>query len=266
MTNLLDVMGDFRPRVGLVLGSGLGEFADRNLRVLGRISYEQFPLLSGTTVPGHRGCFVWGKLGETSVMCLQGRLHFYEGHSMATITEPIRLLHQAGIKTLVLTNAAGGIRGDLRVGDFMLLEDHINLMGFNPLIGLPQSAGNRFPDMTKVYDPELRQMAQRLAASMEFDLKLGVYLATTGPSFETPAEIRAFASLGAAAVGMSTVPEAIVARQCGLRVMGISCITNAAAGITQHTLSHQDVEATAARVRPQFNQFMERLLPLIARV
>lgn len=183
---------------------------------------------------------------------------------MATITEPIRMLHQAGIKILVLTNAAGGIRSDLQAGDFMLLEDHINWMGFNPLIGLRQSAGNRFPDMTEVYDSQLRELALGLAESMEFNLQRGVYLATTGPSFETPAEIRAFASLGADAVGMSTVPEAIVARQCGLRVLGISCITNAAAGLAQHILSHQDVEETATRVRPQFNRFMSILVPVLA--
>lgn len=264
MVNLIDVMGDFRPHVGLVLGSGLGEFADTHLKVSGRISYSQFATLSSTTVPGHAGCFVWGKLGETPIICMQGRLHFYEGHAMATLTEPIRMLHQSGIETLVLSNAAGGIRSDLAAGDFMLLEDHINLMGFNPLIGLPSTAENRFPDMTEVYDPKLRQIALELAACLEFNLQRGVYLATTGPSFETPAEIRAFASLGADAVGMSTVPEAIVARQCGLRVLGISCITNAAAGIAQHALSHQDVEATAARVRPQFNRFIERLIPLIS--
>lgn len=264
MAHLRDVMGDFRPHVGLVLGSGLGEFADQHLKVLGRISYAQFAALSGASVPGHQGDFVWGTVGDTALVCMQGRLHFYEGHSMATITEPIRILHQLGIKTLVLTNAAGGIRPDLRAGDFMLLEDHINWMGSNPLIGMAPSTGNRFPDMTEVYDRQLCELAETLAASMEIDLARGVYLATTGPSFETPAEIRAFASLGADAVGMSTVPEAIVARQCGLRVLGISCITNAAAGLAQHPLSHQDVEATAARVRPLFNRFMEQLIPLIA--
>lgn len=264
MANLKEAMGDFRPLVGLVLGSGLGEFADQHIQVIDRISYSQFAALSGTTVPGHTGCFVWGMVGETPVVCMQGRLHFYEGHSMATITEPIRMLHQAGIKILVLTNAAGGIRSDLHAGDFMLLEDHINWLGSNPLIGSDQSAGNRFPDMTEVYDSELLGLSHDLADSMEFKLQRGVYLATTGPSFETPAEIRAFASLGADAVGMSTVPEAIVARQCGLRVVGISCITNAAAGIAQHRLSHQDVEETAARVRPQFNRYMCRLLPMLA--
>jgi purine-nucleoside phosphorylase len=264
MLNLKDAMGDFRPQVGLVLGSGLGEFADQHIQVIGRIPYSQFAALASTTVPGHTGCFVWGMVGETPIVCMQGRLHFYEGHSMATITEPIRMLHQAGIKILVLTNAAGGIRSDLQAGDFMLLEDHINWMGFNPLIGLRQSAGNRFPDMTEVYDSQLRELALGLAESMEFNLQRGVYLATTGPSFETSAEIRAFASLGADAVGMSTVPEAIVARQCGLRVLGISCITNAAAGLAQHLLSHQDVEETATRVRPQFNRFMSILVHVLA--
>lgn len=264
MLSLKDAVGDFRPHLGLVLGSGLGEFADQHIQVIGRISYAQFADLAGTSVPGHTGCFVWGMVGETPIICMQGRLHFYEGHSMATLTKPIRMLHQIGVKTLVLSNAAGGIRSDLSAGDFMLLEDHINFMGYNPLIGLASTAENRFPDMTDVYDPKLRQIALELAACLNFDLQRGVYLATTGPSFETPAEIRAFASLGADAVGMSTVPEAIVARQCGLRVLGVSCITNAAAGIAQHALSHQDVEATAARVRPQFNRFIERLIPLIS--
>ena len=152
-------MGEFRPQLGLVLGSGLGEFVDQNLEVSGRISYAKFATLSCTTVPGHSGFFVWGKIAETPIICMQGRLHFYEGHSMATITEPIRMLHQLGIKSLVLSNAAGGIRSDLAAGDFMLLEDHINLMGFNPLIGLPLTAENRFPDMTEVYDLKLRQIA-----------------------------------------------------------------------------------------------------------
>lgn len=242
----------FKPEVGLILGSGLGFFADDRIEVVGRLPYHEIDDFPVSTVPGHAGQFVYGHLDGKRVLCMQGRFHFYEGYSMAQLTLPIRIMGQLGVHTLFVTNAAGGINRDYVPGDFMLLSDHINFLGTNPLIGNQSDDDVRFPDMSEVYDGTLRAKIRERAKADGVDLKEGVYLATTGPSFETPAEIRAFAALGADAVGMSTVPEAIVARQIGLRVIGISCITNAAAGISKEPLSHEEVSETADRVRPQF--------------
>lgn len=247
---------EFGPEIGLVLGSGLNFFADDRIEVAGRVPYGEIEGFPVSTVPGHAGQFVYGHLEGRRVVCMQGRFHFYEGYSMQTLTQPIRLLAQAGVHTLFLTNAAGGINPDFLPGNFMLIHDHINFLGSNPLIGAAPVDGVRFPDMSDVYDKTLRFKIRCWAAERRFDLKEGVYLATTGPSFETPAEIRAFATLGADAVGMSTVPEAIVARQAGMRVIGISCITNAAAGISLGPLSHDEVSATADQVRPQFTELL----------
>ncbi|MGB1127607.1 MAG: purine-nucleoside phosphorylase [Opitutales bacterium] len=247
----------FQPEIGLILGSGLGFFADDRIEVEGRLPYaaiEGFPV---STVPGHAGQFVYGRLQGKRVICMQGRFHYYEGYSMAQLTMPIRLMHQIGVHTLLLTNAAGGINRDYVPGDFMLLRDHINFLGTNPLIGDRSEEGVRFPDMSSVYDPDLREQLKGWAAANSLDLKEGVYLATTGPSFETPAEICAFARLGADAVGMSTVPEAIVARRLGIRVLGLSCITNAAAGFSKKALTHEEVAETAGRVRQQFADLLE---------
>jgi len=246
------VLTEFEPEVGLILGSGLGFFADERIEVVGRIPYGEIEGFPVSTVPGHAGQFVYGHLDGKRVICMQGRFHFYEGYTMQQLTLPIRLMSTIGVNTLFVTNAAGGINLDYVPGDFMLLSDHINALGTNPLIGSHSGAGVRFPDMSAVYDPELRKLIREAAKTSGLDLKEGVYLATTGPSFETPAEVRAFATLGADAVGMSTVPEAIVARQLGMRVIGISCITNAAAGISKQPLSHEEVSETADRVRPQF--------------
>ena len=243
---------NFQPEIGLILGSGLGFFADDRIEVEGRLPYGEIEGFPVSTVPGHTGQFVYGWLHGKRVLCMQGRFHYYEGYSMAQLTLPIRLMHSVGIQTLIVTNAAGGINRDYTPGDFMLLSDHINFLGTNPLIGDRSEHGVRFPDMSAVYDPELRSQLKAWATTNGQDLKEGVYLAATGPSFETPAEIRAFAALGADAVGMSTVPEAIVARKLGLRVLGVSCITNAAAGISRNPLSHEEVSETADRVRPQF--------------
>jgi purine-nucleoside phosphorylase len=230
--NLPQELTDFKPEIGLILGSGLGFFADDRIEVLGRLPYgdiEGFPV---STVQGHVGQFVYGTIEGKRVICMQGRFHFYEGYTMSQVTLPIRAMHQMGVHTLFVTNAAGGINLDYLPGNFMLLSDHINGLGTNPLIAWKGTEGVQFPDMTEVYNGEL--------------------LATTGPSFETPAEVRAFGILGADAVGMSTVPEAIVARKFGMRVIGISCITNAAAGISKSELSHEEVSETADSVRPQF--------------
>lgn len=243
---------NFQPEIGLILGSGLGFFADDRIEVEGRLSYEKIEGFPVSTVPGHAGQFVYGWLHGKRVLCMQGRFHYYEGYSMAQLTLPIRLMYRVGVKTLIVTNAAGGINRAYQPGDFMLLSDHINFIGTNPLIGDRSEGGVRFPDMSAVYDAELRMDLKAWAKANAMGLKEGVYLAATGPSFETPAEIRAFAALGADAVGMSTVPEAIVARKLGLRVLGISCITNAAAGISKSPLTHEEVSETAGRVRPQF--------------
>lgn len=243
---------DFKPEVGLILGSGLGFFADDRIEVVGRLPYHEIDDFPVSTVPGHAGQFVYGHLDGKRVLCMQGRFHFYEGYTMTQLTLPIRLMAQLGVHTIFVTNAAGGINRHYVPGDFMLLSDHINFLGTNPLIGNQSNDETRFPDMSEVYDGALRAKILERAKVEGVDLKEGVYLATTGPSFETPAEIRAFAKLGADAVGMSTVPEAIVARQLGIRVIGISCITNAAAGISKTPLSHEEVSETADRVRPQF--------------
>ncbi len=250
--NLPEQILNYRPEIGLILGSGLGFFADDRIEVAGRLPYEDIEGFPVSTVPGHAGQFVYGELHGKRVLCMQGRFHYYEGYTMAQLTLPIRLMHRVGVKTLIVTNAAGGLNRDFSPGDFMLINDHINFFGTNPLIGPCSEDELRFPDMSAVYDSELREGLREWAAVNGQDLQEGVYLATTGPSFETPAEIRAFATLGADAVGMSTVPEAIVARQLGLRVLGISCITNAAAGISQEPLTHEEVFETAVRVRPQF--------------
>jgi len=243
---------EFKPEIGLILGSGLGFFADDRIEVVGRLPYGEIQGFPVSTVPGHAGQFVYGTLEGKRVICMQGRFHFYEGYAMAELTLPIRLMHRMGVHTLFVTNAAGGINLDYVPGDFMMLSDHINFLGTNPLIGWEGDEGVRFPDMTEVYNGALRAKIRGWAQSKKVDLKEGVYLATTGPSFETPAEIRAFAALGADAVGMSTVPEAIVARKFGMRVLGISCITNAAAGISKTELTHEEVSETANRVRLQF--------------
>lgn len=262
LPSLPDQLVEFSPELGVVLGSGLGFFAEEQLEIVGRIAYTDLDGLPAATVSGHSGQFIYGRMRGRKVICMQGRLHYYEGYSMELLTLPIRLLASLGVSTLVLTNAAGGINPAYRPGDFMLIADHINFLGTNPLIGLSALAGPRFPDMSAVYDPILRRRIRDWAAEENLSLNEGTYLATTGPSFETPAEIRAFATLGADAVGMSTVPEAIVARQQGMSVVGLSCITNAAAGLSTGPLSHEEVAATADRVREPLVRLLAAALAL----
>jgi purine-nucleoside phosphorylase len=252
LPNLPSELTDFKPEIGLILGSGLGFFADDRIEVIGRLRYVDIEGFPRSTVSGHAGQFVYGHLNDRRVICMQGRFHYYEGYRMDQLALPIRVMHKLGIQTLFLTNAAGGINKEYVPGDFMLIHDHINMLGTNPLIGPVVDEGVRFPDMSDVYDKALRQKIREWANHEDIGLQEGIYLATTGPSFETPAEIRAFATLGADAVGMSTVPEAIVARQLGIRVIGISCITNAAAGISSGPLTHEEVAESADRVRDQF--------------
>ncbi len=244
----LKKVSSLRPTLALVLGSGF-HHALAELRVDKKVAGAKIPGFPEPTVSGHAGEIYFGHLGRTPVLVLSGRAHFYEGHPMERVTFAVRALAAFGIRDLLLTNAAGGVNKKFRAGDFMVLTDHINFMGANPLRGLAIPGLNRFVDLTDAYNVRLRELLFRAGKISKLKLRRGVYLAVSGPSYETPAEIRAFARLGADAVGMSTVPEAIAARQCGLNVAAVSCITNLAAGISPEKLSHAEVLATAERVR-----------------
>lgn len=246
----------FTPDLALVLGSGLGGLAEQIQDPI-VIPYREVPGFPVSTAPGHAGQFVAGRLGGKNVLCMQGRFHYYEGHDMSAIVLPVRVFKALGCRALVLTNAAGGVNWDFNVGDFMLITDHINFMGANPLRGAnDDTIGPRFCDMTHVYTPELQEIALKVAAEHNLVLQKGVYLGYMGPSFETPAEIRAFRTLGADAVGMSTVPEAIAASHCGLPVLALSLITNMAAGMTGQRLSGEEVIAIADRRGPVFQKLV----------
>ena len=263
--------GALLPRVGIVLGSGLGAVADAVADPV-LVPYSEVPHFPQSTVEGHIGRIVAGRLGGTPVVVMQGRVHYYEGYTPAQVTFPMRVLGALGIRAVTLTNAAGGIKEGYRIGQLVLLADHINFMGWNPLTGPNEprfaaipAAGLRFFDMTEAYSRRLRRLAREAAAEESLgDLAEGVYLATPGPSFETPAEIRAFRTLGATLVGMSTVPETIVARHMGLEVLGISCVTNLAAGLSAAQLSHQDVFEAGRRVERQLAALLTRLAPRMA--
>jgi purine-nucleoside phosphorylase len=260
-------LGSLRPRIGIVLGSGLGAVADA---VAGPVAvpYAQIPHFPQSTVEGHPGRIVAGMLGGIPVAVMQGRVHFYEGYSPLEVTFPMRVLGALGIRAVVLTNAAGGIQEGYRVGQLVMLSDHINLMGWNPLNGpneprfaVRPGAGLRFFDMTEAYSKRLRALAQEAAREEDFTLAEGVYLAVSGPSYETPAEIRAFRTLGATLVGMSTVPETIVARHMGIEVLGISCVTNLAAGLGAKQLNHAEVAEIGRQVERRLARLLERLMP-----
>jgi purine-nucleoside phosphorylase len=263
-------LGSLTARVGIVLGSGLGATADAaGDRVV--VPYAEIPHFPQSTVEGHSGRIVAGLLGGAPVVIMQGRVHYYEGYSPLQVTFPMRVLGALGVRAAVLTNAAGGIAAGLQVGQLVVLTDHINQMGWNPLIGPNEprfgfrpGAGLRFFDMTKAYSRELREMAKEAALEEGFALEEGVYLATPGPNFETRAEIRAFRALGATLVGMSTVPETIVARHMGIEVLGISCVTNLAAGLGATPLSHEEVNEAGRLVEGQLSALLKRLAPRIA--
>ncbi|HEX7176161.1 MAG TPA: purine-nucleoside phosphorylase [Pyrinomonadaceae bacterium] len=249
------------PRAALVLGSGLGAFAD-DLEDSLAIPYEEIPGCARSTVEGHTGRLVLGRVGGVETAVMQGRFHFYEGYTLEEVTFPIRVLGLLGVKSLVLTNAAGGLNNAYTEGALVCISDHLNLMGVNPLQGRnDERFGPRFPDMTAVYDHEYQETAIREARACGLELRRGVYAALAGPSYETPAEIRMLRLLGADAVGMSTVPEAIVARQMGLRVLGISCITNLAAGVLDRPIDHAEVMETGQRVREKFSELLRRVIP-----
>lgn len=248
------------PTAAVVLGSGLGAFADR-LEEPAVLDYGEIPHWPVSRVEGHPGRFVVGRLGTARVAALAGRVHYYEGHDLTTVTFGVRVLGLLGVRCLVLTNAAGGVNTALSPGTLMAIDDHLNLFGTNPLIGAnDERFGPRFPDMTEVYSARLRALADTVARGIGIRLAHGVYAGLHGPSYETPAEIRALRTLGADAVGMSTVPEAIVARHMGLEVLGLSCITNMAAGILPQPLDHREVMETAARIRESFAALLEGIL------
>lgn len=243
---------DFKPKIGLVLGSGLGGFAGK-IDLVAAVEYRDIDGFPVSTVSGHRGRFVFGYIEDVPVVAAEGRVHYYEGYSMEEAVLPVRLMGMLGAEIILLTNAAGGINREFVPGDLMLLTGHISTFVPSPLRGEnADELGPRFPDMSKVYDPKLISAVRKTANQLDIGLKTGVYLQTGGPAYETPEEIRMFASLGADAVGMSTVCEAMAARHMGLRVCGISCITNMAAGISAAPLSHEDVKATADRISEDF--------------
>lgn len=252
-----------RPVLAIILGSGFHHAVSR-LRVEARIPYAKLPGFPRPSVSGHAGEIIAGHFGTAPVLILSGRAHYYEGHPMEVVTFAVRTLAEFGVRDLLLTNAAGGIHRKFSAGDFMCLSDHINLMGANPLRGGPVPGRERFVDLTCVYDARLGRLLDKSAKKARARLHRGVYLAVSGPSYETPAEIRAFARLGADAVGMSTVPEAIVARQCGLSVAGLSCITNLAAGRARAPLSHHEVLDTAQRVQRTAASLIENFVQLHA--
>ena len=246
--------------IGLVLGSGLGPFADTMADAFA-VSYADIPHFPAASVIGHAGRMVGGTVRGKRVIALSGRAHFYEGHDLRTVTFAIRVLSRLGIRTLILTNAAGGINTSFTEGALMVIDDHINLLGSNPLVGPHDDRfGARFPDMTEVYSKRLRALADDTARDNGLAIQHGVYVAVHGPSYETPAEIRAFRTLGADAVGMSTVPEAIVARQMSMEVLGISCISNMAAGVLPQPLNHDEVMDTTRRVRQEFSALLEGIV------
>ncbi len=246
---------DFIPDVALVLGSGLGDYADgiKQEAVLDYKDIEGFPV---STVAGHKGRFVFGYVGDVKVVVMQGRVHYYEGYSMEDVVLPVRLMKLMGAKVLFLTNAAGGVNYDYHAGDFMLISDQI-CMAPSPLIGEnADEIGPRFPDMSNIYDRDLREVVRNAAKDLGIPLQEGVYIQLTGPNYESPAEIRMVRTLGADAVGMSTACEAIAANHCGLKTVGISCISNLACGITDKPLTHKEVQETADRVAPLFKKLI----------
>ena len=264
------MLGPFDTHIGIVLGSGMGAVADSlTERIV--VPYGEIPHFPRSTVEGHTGRIVAGLLGGVPVAVMQGRVHFYEGYTPAQVTFPMRVLGALGVRAVVLTNAAGGIAEGYSQGQLVVLADHINFMGWNPLVGpneprfaVRTGAGLRFFDMTEAYSKRLRALAKDAATEEGFALDEGVYLAVSGPSFETPAEIRTFRTMGATLVGMSTVPETIVARHMGIEVLGLSCVTNLAAGLGATPLSHDEVFETGRRVEKQLAGLLARLAPGIA--
>ena len=252
-------IGDFKPEIGIILGSGLGELADDYAKVC--IPYSEIPGFIASTVAGHKGQLVFAEINGKNVVMMQGRIHYYEGHTLQETTYPVKVMRKLGVTKLILTNAAGGINPEFKPSDLMLITDHINNMGANPLVGKNDDEfGVRFPDMTEVYKKDFITLAKGCAKNLGIDLKEGVYLANSGPSYETPAEIRMYKLMGADAVGMSTIPEAIVGNYCGMKILGISCITNAASKTDGSKLSHEEVIAASAVAKDKFKKLIVEIL------
>ena len=253
-----------RPKIALVLGSGLGAFAEE-FSAAARIPYAKIPHFPQSTAIGHAGQLVIGKVGQVAVVGMQGRVHLYEGYSVKEVTFPVRVFARMGVKAVILTNAAGGIKREFAQGSLVVIKDHINLQGVNPLSGPNEERfGERFPDMSVAYDRRFREMTMGEGNRLGIGMHEGVYAALSGPSYETPAEIRYLRTIGADLVGMSTVPEVIAARHSGLRALGISCVTNAAAGILDKALDHREVLETAERLKGQFIAVLKAVIPRIA--
>lgn len=256
---------DFTPEVALVLGSGLGDYAN-DIRVEAALDYHEIEGFPVSTVPGHAGRFIFGYVGEVPVVCMQGRVHYYEGYEMSDVVLPARLMKLMGAKVLFLTNAAGGIQLGMKAGDFMLIQDQISCFVPSPLRGANiDELGVRFPDMSQIYDPALRRIVKKAAVELGIDIKEGTYMQLSGPQYESPKEVAMCRTLGADAVGMSTACEAIAARHMGMRVVGISCISNLASGISAVPLSHKEVQEAADAVAPKFKALVTETILGIGR-
>ena len=252
-------IGDFKPEIGIILGSGLGELADEYCDIA--IPYSVIPGFEASTVSGHKSRLVFANINGKKVVMMQGRFHFYEGHSIQKVVFPVKVMKKFGVKTLIVTNAAGGVNPDFKPADLMIITDHINHMGVNPLIGPNDSGmGERFPDMSEVYTKKYVKLAENIGKKLGIKLQKGVYIALTGPSYETPAEVRMARIIGADAVGMSTVPEAITASWAGMDVIGLSCICNSAAGVSTVGLSHADVIKAAGDAKDKFIKLVKEII------
>lgn len=248
---------DFAPKVALILGSGLGDYADDHIKVKAMLDYHDIEGFPVSTVPGHKGRFIFGYVEDVPVVCMQGRVHYYEGYDMSDVVLPTRLMKLMGAEVLFLTNASGGIRQGFQAGDFMLIEDQISCFVPSPLRGANiEELGTRFPDMSHIYDEKLQTIVKKTALNNDIPLKTGVYLQFSGPQYESPAEISMARTLGADAVGMSTACEAIAANHMGMKIVGISCISNPAAGISPTPLNHTEIQANADRVAPIFKKLV----------
>lgn len=251
---------DFTPKIALVLGSGLGDYAE-GIKVVAELDYNEIEEFPVSTVPGHEGKYIFGYVGEVPVVCMKGRVHYYEGYDISDVVLPIRLMKLMGAKVLFLTNASGGVNPAFRAGDFMMIKDQIANFVPSPLIGQNiDELGVRFPDMSDIYDRELQKVIRRTAALLDIPLQEGIYIQLTGPNYESPAEVRMCRTLGADAVGMSTACEAIAANHMGMMICGISCISNMGCGLTSNPLTHAEVQETADRVAPLFKQLVTEVI------
>lgn len=251
---------DFKPKNAIILGSGLGSFADSLTGI--RISYNDIPKFQKSSIEGHKGQLIFTEISSEPTVIMQGRYHFYEGYEIEQVVYPIKVLKKLGVKNLIITNAAGAINKSFKVGDLMLITDHVNNMGVNPLRGKnDETLGIRFPDMSEVYSKKFINIAENIANKLNINIQKGVYCAQSGPSYETPAEVKMLSILGVDAVGMSTVPEAIIANYCGINILGISCLTNYAAGITNTKLTHDEVIDTANNIKDKFQNLIQLIIP-----